>query len=190
MACTITTGINITCADLKRSGGLNKRLWLFNLDDLSTAIVATQAGFITNIPLTIYRTLYKIEAAKWAHSFEVNEQVTESGNVQWEHKLMLKAFNTDPTEDLTVETLGIGEFGAIVQTNNLEFLILGAQNGMSATEAKLKSGKKPGDDSTTEITLTGIEQTIYKRLLRTGSSASDPTAIAATLAYLNASSAN
>jgi|SRR6478609_3323099 len=190
MACTITTGINISCSDLKRAGGINKRLWLFNIDDLATAIVATQTGYITNIPLTTYRTLYKIEAAKFAHSYEVNEQITESGNVQWEHKLMLKVFNTDPTEDATLETFAIGEFGAIIQTNNLEFLILGAQNGMSSTEAKLKSGKKPGDDSTTEITLTGIEQTIYKRLLRQGSVASDPTAIAATLAYLNASSAN
>lgn len=190
MGCLITNGVNITCNDLKRSGGLNKRLWLFNLDDLSTPIVSTVAGFITNIPLTTYRTLYKIEGAKFNHSFEVNEQVSESGNVQWEHKLMLKVFNTDPTEDLTLETLGIGEFGAIVQTNNLEFLILGAQNGMSATEAKLKSGKKPGDDSTTDLTLTGIEQTVYKRLLRTGSTASDPAAIAATIAYLNASSFN
>lgn len=190
MACTITNGVNIICSDLKRSGGLNKRLWLFNLDDLAQPIVTTQAGFVTNIPLTTYRTLYKIEAAKFAHSFEVNEQVTESGNVQWEHKLMMKLFNTDPTEDLTLETLTIGEFGAIIQTNNLEFLILGAQNGMSSTESKLKSGKKPGDDSTSDITLTGIEQNIYKRLLRQGSIASDPTAINATLAYLNASSFN
>ena len=178
MACTITSGITISCSDLKRVGGLNKRLWLFNIDDLATPIVANASGYITNIPLTTYRTLYKIEGPKFAHSFEVNENRTDSGNVQWEHKLMIKIFNTDPTEDTTLENLTLGEFGAIVQTGNLDFLILGGQNGMTSTESKLKSGQKSGDDSTSEITLTGSEQSVYKRLLRTD--------VNSTLAYLNA----
>jgi hypothetical protein len=186
MACTITSGISIACADLKRAGGVNKRLWLFNIDDLSTPIIASQAGYVTNIPLTTYRTLYKIEGNKFSHSFEVNEQRTDSGNVQWEHKVLIKVFNTDPTEDAILEQLALGEFGCVVQTNNLDFLILGAQNGLTSTEAKLKSGVKSGDDSTSEITLTGIEQTVYKRLIRGGTLNTDPATIAATLAYLNA----
>lgn len=178
MACTITSGISISCSDLRRVGGVNKRLWLFNIDDLASPIVGATSGYVTNIPLTTYRTLYKIEGTKFAHSFEVNEQRTDSGNVQWEHKLMFKVFNTDPTEDAILESLTVGEFGAIIQTNNLEFLILGAQNGLTSTEAKLKSGQKSGDDSTTEVTLTGLEQSVYKRLLRND--------VNHTLAYLNA----
>lgn len=181
MGCTITAGITITCDALKRVGGLNKRLWLFNNSDLATPIVATTDGYVTNIPLTVYRTLYKIEGTKFAHSFEINEQRSDEGNVQWEHKLMVKVVNTTPTEDAILEDLTVGEFGAIVQTNNNEFFILGATNGLTSTEAKLTSGQKSGDSSASSITLTGNEQSIYKRLQRTD--------VNTTLAYLNAMTA-
>lgn len=178
MACEITAGISISCDALKRVGGVNKRLWLFNLTDLSTPIVALTDGYVTNIPLSTYQSLYKIEGAKFAHSFEINEQRSDEGNVQFEHKVMIKIVNTTPTEDAVLEDLTTSEVGAIIQTNNNEFLILGAQNGMSATETKIQSGQKSGDSSASVVTLTGNEQSIYKRLLRTD--------VNSTLAYLNA----
>ena len=79
MACTRTSNIIVTCDALKRVGGLNKRIWLFNNSDLATPIVATTDGYVTNIPLTTYRTLYKIEGTKFAHSFEINEQRSDEG---------------------------------------------------------------------------------------------------------------
>ncbi len=178
MACGITAGFTITCDALKRVGGLNKRLWLFNLSDLATPIVGTTDGYVTNIPLTTYRTLYKVEGTKYAHSFEINEQRSDEGNVQWEHKLMLKVLNTTPTEDAILEDLTVSEVGAVVQTGNNEFLIIGGANGLISTESKLQSGQKSGDSSSSSITLTGNEQSIYKRLLRTD--------VNTTLAYLNA----
>lgn len=94
---------------------------------------------------------------------------------------MLKVVNTTPTEDALLEDMTVGEFGAIVQTNNNEFLILGATNGLTSTESKLTSGQKSGDSSASSITLTGNEQSIYKRLLRTDTNT--------TLAYLAAMTA-
>lgn len=38
MGCTITSGITINCDSLKRVGGLNSALWLFNISDLATPI--------------------------------------------------------------------------------------------------------------------------------------------------------
>tara|TARA_R110000868_G_scaffold378961_2_gene644615 strand:+ start:614 stop:1159 length:546 start_codon:yes stop_codon:yes gene_type:complete len=181
MPCNITAGITISCDALKRVGGLNKRLWLFNISSLNTPIVALTDGFVTDIPLTTYATLYKIEGNKYSHSFEVNEQRSDEGNVQWEHKLMVKIVNTTPTDDAIFEDLTVSEVGAIVQTGNNEFLILGAQNGLTSTESKLQSGQKSGDSSASSITLTGNEQSIYKRLLRTDFNT--------TLAYLNARTA-
>lgn len=166
MGCTISAGITIGCNDLKRVGGLNKRLWLFNMDDLASSIVALTSGYVTNIPLTTYRTLYKIEGPKFAHSFSIKEQRTEEGNVAWEHSLMVKVFNTDPTEDAILENLTVGEFGAIVQSNNQEFYILGGQNGLTALDGEVKSGQKSGDPSTSTLTLVGVEPSVYKRLLR------------------------
>ena len=179
--CGITSGLGITCDALKRVGGLNKRVWLFNISALASPIVALTDGFVTNIPLTTYQTLYSIDGTKFAHSFEVNEQRSDEGNVQWEHKLMLKVINITPTADAILEDLTVSEVGAIVQTNNLEFLILGAQNGLTCTEQKLISGQKSGDSSSSSLTLTGSEQSIYKRLLRTDANT--------TLAYLNAMTA-
>lgn len=179
MGCVISSNFTINCDALKRVGGLNKRLWLFNISDLTTPIVALTDGYVTNIPLSTYRTLYKVEGPKYAHSFEVNEQYGEEGNVQWEHKLMIKLMNIDPTGDAFLEDVTVSEVGAIVQTNNNEFLILGAQNGLTATESQMKSGVKSGDTSSSSITLTGNEQSIYKRLLVGGS-------INNTIAYLNA----
>jgi len=179
--CAITAGVSINCDALKRVGGLNKRLWLFNISDLTSIISALTDGYVTNIPLTVYRTLYKFEGPKFAHSFEINEQRSDDGNVQFEHKLMIKVVNTTPVEDAVLEDLTVSEVGAIVQSNNLEFLILGAQNGMTATETKLSSGQKSGDSFSSTITLTGNEPSVYKRLLRT-----DPNV---TLAYLNAMTA-
>ena len=182
MACTITSGISITCDALKRVGGLNKRFWLFNISNLTTPIVALTDGYVTDINLATYATLYKFEGNKYSHSFEINEQRSDEGNVQWEHKLMAKIVNTDPTADAILEDLAVSEVGAIVQTGNNEFLILGAQNGLTSTESKLASGQKSGDSSSSAITLTGNEQSIYKRLLVGGS-------VNSTLAYLNARTA-
>ena len=75
----------------------------------------------------------------------------------------------------------MAEVGAVVQTNNNEFIILGAQNGLSSTESQLKSGKKSGDSSSSTITLTGNEQSVYKRFLKTD--------VNTTLSILNAMTA-
>ncbi len=178
MSCLIASSKTISCDDLKRVGGLNKRLWLFNLSGLSTPISALTDGYVTNIPLSTYQTLYQIQGPKYSHSFEINEQRSDEGLVQWEHKLMIKFMNTNPVDDALLEDLTVAEVGGIVQTNNNEFLILGAANGLTSTESKLQSGQKSGDSSATTVTLTGNEQSVYKRLLRGD--------VNSTLAYLAA----
>ena len=166
MACSISSGLTISCDALKRVGGINKRIWLGNINDLASPIVALTDGYVTNIPLSTYRTLYKFEGTKYAHSFEINEQRGDEGNVQWEHKLLIRLANTTPTDDAVLEDLTVSEVFAVIQTNNNEFFILGGQNGLTSTESKLKSGQKSGDSSSSEVTLTGNEQSVYKRLLR------------------------
>lgn len=181
MGCLITAGISINCDALKRVGGVNKRFWLFNISSLTTPIVALTDGYVTDINLSTYQFLYKFEGNKYAHSFTVVPQRSDEGNVQWEHKFMPVLVNTTPTEDAILEDLAVSEVGAIVQTNNNEFLILGAQNGLTLTEGTLGSGQKSGDSSSSKVTLTGNEQSVYKRLLRTD--------VNTTLAYLNARTA-
>lgn len=148
---------------------------------LATPFNAAASGYVTDIPLSTYASLYKFEGAKFAHMFNVTEQRSDSGNVQWLHELIMKVYNTDPTDDAVLEALTVGEFFAIVQTGNNDFLILGAGNGLTSTAGVLTSGKNSGDDSASTITLSGNERGIYKRFLRTD--------VNTTLTYLNARTA-
>lgn len=182
MSCAIGSGIGITCADLKRVGGVNKRIWLFNLDDLRTGIDVTQS-YVSTLNLITYATLYKFEGAKYSHSAESKLVRTDAGNVSWEHTVNLKINNTTYQEDAVLEALGVSEVGAIVQTNNNEFLIYGAQNGLTCTEQVDPTGVKLGDDESTTVKLSGSEPSLPKRLIIAAGTSGNITQ--QTLFYLN-----
>lgn len=183
MACSISSGIGIACTDLKRVGGVNKRIWLFNLDDLRTGIDVTQS-YISTLNLITYATLYKFEGAKYSHSAEAKLVRTDAGNVSWEHTVNLKINNTSYQEDAVLEALAVAEVGAIVQTNNNEFLIYGAGNGLTCMDQTDTTGVKLGDDESTTVKLTGSESTLPKRLIIAAGTSGN--AVQQTLFYLNA----
>lgn len=182
MSCSISSGIGIACADLKRVGGVNKRIWLFNLDDLRTGIDVTQS-YVSTLNLITYATLYKFEGAKYSHSAESKLVRTDAGNVSWEHTVNLKINNTTYQEDAVLEALGVAEVGAIVHTNNNEFLIYGAQNGLTCTEQVDPTGVKLGDDESTTVKLSGSEPSLPKRLIIAAGTSGNITQ--QTLFYLN-----
>lgn len=182
MACTISSGVGIACADLKRVGGVNKRIWLYNLDDLRTGIDVTQS-FVSTLNLITYATLYKFEGAKYSHSAVSKLVRTDAGNVSWSHEVNLKINNTTYQEDAVLEALAVAETGAIVQTNNNEFFIYGAQNGLTCTEAEDPTGVKLGDDESTTVKLMGSEPTMPKRLIIAAGTSGNITQ--QTLFYLN-----
>lgn len=182
MSCSISSGIGIACADLKRVGGVNKRVWVFNLDDLRTGIDVTQS-YISTLNLITYATLYKFEGAKYSHSAESKLVRTDAGNVSWEHTVNLKINNTTYQEDAVLEALAVAEVGVIVQTNNNEFLIYGAQNGLTCTEQTDPTGVKLGDDESTTVKLSGSEPTTPKRLIIAAGTSGN--IVQQTLFYLN-----
>jgi len=183
MACSISSGVGIACADLKRVAGLNKRLWLFNMSDLRTPIDTTQTT-ITNINLTSYALLYMFEGQKFAHSAGAKLVRTDAGNISFEHTVNIKVNNTTGTEDQVIENLCTSEVGAIVQTNNNEFLIYGAGNGLTCMDMEDNTGQKQGDEEVTTIKLVGSEQTLAKRFARPAGG--QGSILNETLYYLNA----
>lgn len=183
MACDISSGVGISCSDLKRVAGLNKRLWLFNMGDLRTPIDVTQTT-ITNLNFNAYATLYKFEGQKFAHSAGVKLVKTEHGNVSFEHSVNVKVNNTTSTEDAVIESLATAEVGAIVQTNNNEFFIYGAGNGLTCMELEDNTGQKQGDEEVTVIKLVGSESTLAKRFARPAGA--QGSILNETLYYLNA----
>lgn len=182
MACSISSGIGIACVDLKRVAGVNKRVWIFNIDDLRTGIDVTQS-YITTLNLITYASLYKFEGTKYAHSATAKLTRTDEGNISFGHEVNLKVSNTTYQEDAVLEALALAEVGVIVQTNNNEFFIYGAQNGLTCMELEDPTGTKLGDTTSTTIKLVGSEPTMPKRLIIAAGTSGNITQ--QTLFYLN-----
>jgi hypothetical protein len=178
MGCRVTAGISIECDDLKRAGGLAKKIWIGNLADLRVQIDNTLSSYHTSIEFTTYASLKAFEGGKFSHEASSTLQVGEGGNVSYQHQVILRLINNDPTDDATLEDFATSDVFAIVQTNNNEFKIYGAGAGLSASAETDTSGRQVTDSSLTTITLTGVDRFKPKRFLRTD--------VSTTLTYLNA----
>ena len=168
--CGISAGLGVDCSDLRKPGGVAKRLWLFNIDDLRVRINTALAGYVTDLEFTSYRGLYEIESAKFSHEATWTLQKGDGGNVLFQHQVIIRAFNNDPTDDNVIESLATADVGAIVETNNGELLIFGGGTGMNAQDPTSGStGRQVADNTATQITLVGVDKYLPKRFLRNGS---------------------
>lgn len=177
--CGIGSGINYNCLSKRRISGV-KKVWLFNLDLLRTAIDPDGTSYVQGLEFDGYDGLYLFDAGKFSHSALSTINVsTDSGAVTFLQQVILRLFVDSPTEILTMADLTTSTVGAVVLTNNNEFRIYGAQNGLAATEGTVSpTGRAQGEDTATSITLTGEETLPYRLLLRTD--------YATTLAYVQA----
>lgn len=177
--CLITAGIDVNCDDLRKPGGLYREAWVFNLSELSAPLAVTLESYITNLPLITYRGLYKFAGTKYSHEATWTEQTSDGGNKSYQQSVTLRLFNSNPTHDAAIEDLGVAEVGVITRTNAGEFLIWGAENGLTSDGSTGGSGRQATDATTSSIVLVGTERFLPKRLLIGGSATT-------TLAYLNA----
>lgn len=177
--CGIGSGIDYDCRSKKKISGV-KKVWLFNVDLLNSPIDPNGTGYITGLEFTGYDGLYLFDAGKFSHSAlsTINVQA-ESGAVSYLQSVVLRLVADSPIEIALLSDLLVATVGAIVLTNNNEFRIYGAQNGLTATEGVVgPTGRAQGEDTSTSITLTGQEDLAYRLLLRTD--------YATTLAYVQA----
>jgi hypothetical protein len=166
--CGIGSGIDFDCTSKRRISGV-KKVWLFNVDLLNSAIDPNGTGYVTGLEFDGYEGLYLFDAGKFSHSANSTVNVQpDSGAVSFLQQVILRVFADSPTEIATIADLLVATVGAIVLTNNNEFRIYGAQNGMSATEGNVSpTGRAQGEDTATTITLTGEENLPYRLLLKT-----------------------
>jgi hypothetical protein len=166
--CGIGSGVDYDCNSKRRVSGV-KKVWLFNLGDLASPIDPSGEGYVTGLNFTGYDGLYLFDAGKFSHSATstINVQA-ESGAVSFLQSVILRLFVDSPDELAILKDLLVATVGAIVLTNNNEFRIYGAQNGMSATEGVVSpTGRAQGEDTATTVTLTGEEADAYRLLLQT-----------------------
>jgi len=169
MSCLVTTGVGITCAALTRVGGVNKRAYIYNLEELD-AFGTDANGYINNLVFTAYLGLYKYISRKQAHSGGYTAQIqAPGGNKFYQHDVILKLFPDDPTEDESLETLLVSCVGIILEDNNREFRLYGLNNGMDQSEGVQNTGQEQASDVADSLTFFGNEPEIPKRVLINGS---------------------
>lgn len=158
--CAINNGMSASCDDLTRIGGVNKRVWVFNLEDeYGVPTYTTDVdGYVTAITFPTYSGTYKFEAKKNSHTCGSQAVVAEGGNKYFQHDATLKLFATTPTDDDVIKDLMTATSVLIMETNNEEFLILGANNGMDLTEYTQNSGQADNSDTTDSLTFQGGEK--------------------------------
>jgi hypothetical protein len=165
--CGITRGFNFDCNSLKRVSGV-RRLWAFNIDDLTTGIDPNGTGYVTGLEFNGYDGLYEFESKKFSFQFTHNLVVAESGAVSWTQTGVLRLFVDAPEEVAALSDLAVANVGFIVLTNNGEFRIYGAENGMTAGDGTTgTTGLAQGENTTDQITMIGSEKLPYRILLKT-----------------------
>ena len=165
--CGITTGFNFDCNSLKRVSGV-RRVWAFNIDDLRVPIDPNGTGYVTGLEFDSYDGLYEFESKKFSHQFTHNLVVAESGAASWTQTAVLRLFVDTPAEVAALSDLAVANVGFIVLTNNGEFRIYGAENGLTAADGTTgTTGRLQGEDTTDTVTLVGSEKQPYRILLKT-----------------------
>lgn len=166
--CGISSGVDYDCRSKQRISGV-KKVWLFNLDLLTSPIDPNGTGYVTGLNFDGYDGLYLFDAGKFSHSATSSINIQgESGAVSFLQSVILRLFVDTPEEIEVMKDLTSSTVGAIVLTNNNEFRIYGAQNGLAATEGTVSpTGRAQGEDTATTITLTGEENAPYRLLLST-----------------------
>jgi hypothetical protein len=175
--CRVTNSINATCDDLRRVGGVNKRLWVFNTADLN--YTSDGSGYVNSLSFdNVYGGLYEFEGKKKSHSGGYTLVKQAGGNTFFQHDVVLKLISTTPDDDEVIEELSVADVGVILETNNREFIVYGIDNGLEMTAGSQNSGSESGSDITDTLTFTGEERRKPRRFLVTD--------YATTLAYLDA----
>lgn len=168
--CGIGGGIGYTCLVKNRISGI-KQAWLFNLDLLRTGIDPNGTGYVLGLEFDGYDGLYRYDAGKFSHSAtSTPNKNADTGAGTFLQSVTLQLWPQTPEDLATIADIMVADaLGAIVLTNNNEFRIYGAQNGLTAnSDGQVNpTGKNQGESTVTVLTLVGEESLPYRIFFRT-----------------------
>lgn len=171
--CGISGGFDINCQDLRKPGGLFRAVWVFNKGDLRTPIdVTLGAVYVTNLDFSTYQSLYKFESNKYSHEADWQQQEGEGGNISFLQTVILRVANNTPGHDKVVEDATVSELVVITRSQASEYLLWGAENGLSSTPNTTGgTGRQATDSAFVQLNLAGTERFLPRRLLIGGTAA-------------------
>jgi len=163
--CNISAGVGVDCSDLRRVGGLNKRIWFFNLSGVT--YTTNVNGYITALSFPTYEGLYTVEGKKNSHSSGYQLINQEGANKFFQHDSVVKLFATTPDDQAVIEDLAVASVGIIVETSNREFVLYGKDNGMDLITLVQNTGAVGASDVSATLTFQGSESEMPKFVLST-----------------------
>lgn len=163
--CNISAGVGVDCSDLRRVGGLNKRIWFFNLSGVT--YTTNVNGYITALSFPTYEGLYTFEGKKNSHSSGYQLINQEGANKFFQHDSVVKLFATTPDDQAVIEDLAVASVGIIVETSNREFVLYGKDNGMDLITLVQNTGAVGASDVSATLTFQGSESEMPKFVLST-----------------------
>jgi len=164
--CKITGGIDLTCEDKRRLGGLNTRYWMYSPSDVSV-ITEGLTGYVEALTFNTGTNTFTFDSPDNSCSAGWEAVSADGGNKFFNHTGAIKLISTTPADDLIIEELLVAKTTLIVETQNQEFLIYGINNGLKTTEGTQNSGAEDASDTTDSLTLTGGEKLKPKRFFVT-----------------------
>lgn len=169
--CLISSGMFVSCDDLRRVGGTNKRFWIFDINKVNTAVgqhgFTIVDGYVTAINWVFGGGLLRFEGQRKSHSGEWVEVDAGAGNIYFKHSVINKLLNTTPADDGVIKEFLDLNVGVILENNNKEFKMYGGWNGLIMEEGIQNTGQKSESDESSTLTFVGKELEIPKTILDT-----------------------
>ena len=172
--CTLTLldGLDPSCEAIKKQGGVNKRIWIGNFDQIITT--ADPDGYIDVVALTSSPRayLYQFTGRDFKHNYAIAGTVGENFNTI-NPTLNLVLYYFTPQERAAIESLWNAEkLIAFVQGNGGDtksvIEIFGILNGLKGSALAGGSGTALQDSTALTVSLLGEESELPK-VLKTGS---------------------
>jgi hypothetical protein len=160
MSCKVTSGIENSCEDVMRVGGLSKSFWVGYKSDLDTQISLAQSADVDTLDFGSYGGLYRFDGRKFAHSYSCSLAVGQGGTKSFTQTFVAKLLSKTTADDKTIKTLSLSDdIFIITEDNNQGFVVLGAGNGLTVTVSEMGTGTTGDSDTSTTITFSGNELT-------------------------------
>lgn len=153
MNCAISSGMNVTCFDLKKPGGVVRYVWVGNFHDLETPF--EYGSYLSEIDLIPGAFLYKLESTKASHQATWRQVKDDGNHSTYIHTVSLNLFNNTPESDYEIQKLAKARLFFVVLTNASEFLIYGGEFGIKCINGDGKTGRMTADTTATALVFEG-----------------------------------
>lgn len=154
-------GLDPSCFALNKAGGVNKRVWIGQLSQLA-GYTTDGNGYITNISLNSYETLYKFVGKRDKNSGMYEGTIGENVNT-FNQSVTLELYHGSPTErNAIAELYNADDVFCFLETNAGQIEVFGIDLGLNASALSGGTGTLLNDKTSTTLTLSGEQKTMPK----------------------------